>query len=231
MIDHPSIDRSSKDRRRWGIMLFITLVFVVMCLATKLLSTPDAICQVHPLPTGEKVIQSTVEATPPPQASPGQSMVVSFSGGYVFLNLDIGCFDVKGEYVGGGYAHQDELAWSEVTQSARIRLSESDKQCVVEIDLSSERTAYAIVCGDGEVVGYVLKENLPKSAYTRTVSVFIDASPAVYLDDNPIATAECGNNCKVVFAVPTDTSPGRHKLEILLGSYYSWLEFELQVVE
>lgn len=62
-------------------------------------------CTPYPLPTGEKVIHPTVEATPPNQFISGQVLTVTFSGGYAISNNAIVCED--NEII--GYAHSDEL--------------------------------------------------------------------------------------------------------------------------
>lgn len=72
------------------------------------------------MPTGEKHLPVTVEAPPATPVSPGQSLSVRFSGGYVLANHHTGCYDGEDRAQGGGYVHRDRLAWSQYTQTTRI---------------------------------------------------------------------------------------------------------------
>ncbi len=52
-------------------------------------STPT--CYPRPEPTGEKIIGATVEAPPPAQVSPGQTITFTLSGSYVIANNAMVC--------------------------------------------------------------------------------------------------------------------------------------------
>jgi hypothetical protein len=165
-------------------------------------------------------------------------VTVRFSGGYLFLNYGIGCFDGDGKDNYLGYAYRDELAWSEHTRTTRIRLSQSDERCEIEFIVPPDKPYYAVVCGSGDVVGYVRQDDLPRSAHRRAIEV--------YLDEELLTSTECEDECRVEFAIPSDTSPGRHKLRIGRGFIYMkagtpaivvsaaglrGLEFDIEVVE
>ena len=226
--------RLSKKWRAFGSVCLSSFVPIFLCVATSLFSpTPEADCRLIPLPTGEKVLPATPEATPPFQVSPGQRVKVGFSSGYVFFNYVIQCSDDGDipidENTGLGTAHADALAWSEYTQTTRIRLAQSDKECAIELEVPPEESSYAVVCSAGERVGRMRQEVLPRSVYSRTVSVYLDAERPVYLDADPMASTECGVQCTVEFVIPPDTAPGRHKLEFLFDPYLIEA-YEIEVV-
>lgn len=235
MTNSTASNRLLKNWRFFGYVCLFAIVPMLLCLATTMLpTTPETICQVYPMPTGEKSIPSTLEAPPPTQVYPGQLVTVRFSGGYLIYNYQIGCFDGEDNYVGGGYAHGDRLAWSGYTRTTSIRLSASDEQCEIEYVVPPDKPYYAVVCGDGDVVGYVRQDNLPRFVYSRTVSVYLDAYPSVYRDEDPLTSTECGNECRLEFAIPSDTSPSIHKLEILSSPFTGLggkFEFDIEVVE
>lgn len=65
---------------------------------------PSPTCYPLPQPTGEKYLPPTIEAAPPMQVSPGQTITVTFSGGYIILNNAITCGETVVEY-----KYSDEL--------------------------------------------------------------------------------------------------------------------------
>jgi hypothetical protein len=174
----------------------------------------------------------TPEATPPAQVSPGQRVQVGFSSGYVFHNYTIHCADEGApveEHSSLGTAHADALAWSEYTQTTKIRFDQSEKTCAIELVVPPENTSYAVVCGAGERMGRIRQAVLPRSAYSRTVGVFLDAERPVYLGSDPMAATDCGYRCMVEFTIPPDTPPGLHKLEFLIDPYLIET-YEIEVV-
>ena len=162
------------------------------------------------MPTAEKYVPPTLQATPPAQVYPEQLVTVRFSGGYLFPNHGIGCSDGKGDYV--GYAHADKLAWSEHSRTTRVKLWDSDEGCKIEFIVPPEKPYYAVVCGRGDVVGYIPQENLPRFAHRRVIEV--------YLDEDLLTSIECQNECSLEFAIPSDASAGVHKLRITPGIIY-----------
>jgi hypothetical protein len=220
------------------------LLCITACTTSNTLpAIPEPICQADPMPTAEKYVAPTLEALPPTQVHPEELVTVRFSGGYLFLNYGIDCSDRredgKGHYV--GYAHADELAWSEHSQTTRVELWASDERCEIEFVVPPDKPYYAVVCGGGDVVGYVLQNDLPRFAHRRAIEV--------YLDGDLLTSTECKNECSVEFTIPSDASPGIRKLEIAPGLIYleggekgtpvflfptaalKGLEFEIEVVE
>ena len=248
MTNSTASNRLSKSWLPFGYVCLSTLAPMLLCIAacttaTTLPTTPEPICQAHAMPTAEKYILPTLEAPPPTQVYPEQLVTIGFSGGYLFLNYGIGCFDGpdngEDDYV--GYAHADELAWSEHSRTTHVKLWASDEQCEIEFIVPPAKPYYAVVCGGGDVVGYVLQDDLPRFAYRRAVEV--------YLDEDLLTSTECKNECSVEFTVPPDASPGIHKLKITPGLIYiegaekgtpvfllptaalRGLEFDVEVVE
>jgi hypothetical protein len=102
------------NKARW--CLRITGIIVSLCwllvacylqtppspVPTKPVSTPT--CYPRAEPTGEKLIDPTVEAPPPAQLSPGQAFTVTFSGNYLVANNAIICGDAVVKH-----AYSDEL--------------------------------------------------------------------------------------------------------------------------
>ena len=178
------------------------------------------------MPTGEKHLPVTVEAPPATQVSPGQSLSIRFSGGYVFANYHIGCNNGEDRTLGGGYAHRDRLAWSQYAQTTRFALADSEGGCEVEFAVPTREPYCAVVCAQGTVVGYVGQEMLPRSAYSRTVSVHLDAETP-WTDEHPLTSVECGYECQVEFVIPPETLPGVHELVVLSD----WLRerYEIEV--
>lgn len=212
-------NRVSKNWRLFGYVCLSTMVPMLLCIAacttaTTLPTTPEPICQADAMPTAEKYIPPTLEAPPPTQVYPEQLVTVRFSGGYLFLNYGIGCFDGrdngKGDYV--GYAHADQLAWPEHSRTTRVKLWASDEGCEIEFIVPPDKPYYAVVCGGGDVVGYILQDGLPRFARRRVVEV--------YLDKDLLTSTECQNECRVEFTIPPDTSAGIHKLKIAPGLIY-----------
>jgi hypothetical protein len=87
-----------------------------------------------PQPTGEKYIPIVVGTPPPSYAYAGQTIHVSFSGGYVVGNNAVSCGD-KGIV---DYVYSDELpGWSYARQAAlqiydqRFGESECDYRCAI----------------------------------------------------------------------------------------------------
>lgn len=215
---------TASDRlpKRWclfGCVCLSIVVSTLLCIAActtgaTLPTTPEPVCQVAAMPTAEKYLPPTLEAPPPTQVHPGQLVTVRFSGGYLFLNYGISCSDRGGnrnvDYV--GYAHADKLAWPEHSRTTRVKLWASDERCAIEFIVPPDRPYYAVVCGRGDVVGYIPQENLPQFAHRRVVEV--------YLDEDLLASTECQNECSVEITIPPDTSPGVHKLKIAPGIIY-----------
>ena len=56
-------------------------------------ATPEPTCRIQPQPTGEKLIPMVVGTPPPPEAYPGQTIYMSFTGGYFVSNNAIICGD------------------------------------------------------------------------------------------------------------------------------------------
>jgi hypothetical protein len=141
-------------------------------------------------------------------------VTVRFTGGYLFLNHGISCSDREGngkvDYV--GYAHADKLAWPEHSRTTHVKLWASDEGCAIEFVVPPDRPYYAVVCGRGDIVGYIPQEDLPQFARRRVVEV--------YLDEDLLASTECQNECSVEATIPSDASPGIHKLEIAPGIMY-----------
>lgn len=214
-----------RNRRSHGHVYLAVILPALLCLTTTLNTTPPTTCQIGVQITGEKLIAPTIELAPPTQVYPGQPVSVCLSGGYVFLNYLMDCSD-DGDYLGGGYAHADELAWSSYTHTVRVNLVKAsvrqEEECWTELIVPSDTRRYPVVCGEnGNVVGYVDQENLPRSPYSRTVTV--------YLDENPLTSTECGKECSVEFVIPPDTPRGLHELEIQL--YWFRETSEIEVVE
>jgi hypothetical protein len=78
--------------------------------------SPTATCYLQPQPTGEKVIPVQIEATPPAQAWPGESISIHFSGGYIILNNARVC----GENNIVGYVYADELPSFSYQRTVRV---------------------------------------------------------------------------------------------------------------
>jgi hypothetical protein len=248
MANNVASNRLSKNWHLFGYVYLSTLVPMLLCIiactaATTLPTTPEPICQAHAMPTAEKYIPPTLEAPHPTQVYPEQLVTIDFSGGYLFLNYGIDCFDErdngKNDYV--GYAHADELAWSEHSRTTRVKLWASDERCEIEFVVPPDEPYYTVVCGGGDVVGYVLQDDLPRFAYRRAIEV--------YFDEDLLTSTECKNECGVEFTIPPDASPGTHKLKITPGLIYvegtekgtpvfllptaalQGLEFDIEVVE
>jgi hypothetical protein len=81
---------------------------------------------------------------------------------------------------------------------------------------------YARMCGE-EVIGYVFADELPDFQARRTVQVT--------LDDRPLAEAQCKQDCRIEVAIPRDTSPGTHRLQVHFPSYTSDTTFEIEVAD
>lgn len=81
--------------------------------------SPAPTCYPRPEPTGEKWIDTTVVATPAPQVRPGQTISLTFSGGYVVVHYSVVCGT---EVV--GYRFADELPGHTWQRHVEVRLDE-----------------------------------------------------------------------------------------------------------
>ena len=89
--------------------------------------SPTATCYLQPQPTGEKVIPIQIEAPPPTQARPGESISIHFSGGYTILNNARVC----GENNIVEYVYTDELPAFSYQRTVRV-LMDDDLLAAVE---------------------------------------------------------------------------------------------------
>jgi hypothetical protein len=100
--------------------------------------SPDSKCYLLPQPTGEKIIPVTIGTPPPPQAQPGETISLSFSGGYLIVNNARVCGD--NEVV--GYIYADELPGFSYRRTVRVSIDkktlaelECDYDCRVEVTI------------------------------------------------------------------------------------------------
>jgi hypothetical protein len=68
----------------------------------------------------------------------------------------------------------------------------------------------AIVCGEGNVTGYVHADRLPGFTWDRTV--------LARLDGLEISRTTCGYTCRAEIVIPAGASPGVHQLEVRAGA-------------
>jgi len=102
-------------------------------------STPT--CYPRPQPTGEKIVGATVEAPPPTQVSPAQTITLTLSGGYIIANNAIVC----GESSVVRYAFSDELPGFSWDRSVDVMLDASTVasihcgyECRVEVTIPAD---------------------------------------------------------------------------------------------
>lgn len=89
--------------------------------------SPEPTCYLIPQPTGEKIIPVTIGTPPPPQAQPGETITLSFSGGYLIVNNARICGD--NEIV--GYIYADELPGFSYQRTVRASI---DNESLAELD-------------------------------------------------------------------------------------------------
>lgn len=112
---------ATRARHKWWIWP-ILLALLAACTAPAPgppSTTPAPTCYPRPEPTGEKWIDATVVATPAPQVGPGETISLTFSGGYVVVHYSVVCGT---EVV--GYRFADELPGYTWQRHVEVRLDE-----------------------------------------------------------------------------------------------------------
>jgi hypothetical protein len=111
------------------LLILIFLILTVGCasLVSNTIMTPavQPVCTLQPQATGEKIIRPTIESLPDAQAHSGETLLVSFSGGYVAFNNARVC---GGDIV--GYIYSDDLPTPEIIRRVIIRLDDRELAAV-----------------------------------------------------------------------------------------------------
>ena len=112
---------ATRSRHKWWIWSSL-LALLAACAAPAPgppSATPAPTCYPRPEPTGEKWIDPTVVATPVPQVRPGQTISLTFSGGYVVGHYSIVCGTEVVEY-----RFADELPGHTWQRQVEVRLDD-----------------------------------------------------------------------------------------------------------
>ena len=80
----------------------------------------------------------------------------------------------------------------------------------------------ARICGE-KIVGYVYRDELPSFSPQRTVQILFD--------ERRLTMAECDHECEITFVVPTDASPGLHRLELQIPTLREALLFDIPIAD